>query len=178
MKKLILLAMIIFAAISPSLCSAQDIFPKEILNRKGVKLVKFSPWILKVGLKSQEEKLKSQGIEELTDFEVISADPWAFDGNPDKTLYPTLVADIDRSVKDMKLENVMEVRDGDEKIDLWVNPVAGQDSIIDTFIIKIEKSQEVTVLGMKGKINLSKLIEKNAFIKYGRFKIDGLMNIQ
>lgn len=177
MKKLIMLAMVIVAAISPGLCSAQGIFSDEIINKKGVKLVKFSPWMLKTGLKGKEDRLKRQGIEELTAFEFISAAPWAFYDSQDKTLYPTLVSDIDKAVKDMKLVSVMEVRDGKEKVDLLVNPVPGEESKVDIFVIKIEKKEEISVLGMKGLFDLTKLINNNPLIKDGMFKVDGLMNI-
>lgn len=170
MKKLFMFAMWIVAVIAPSLCTAQQLFPDKIVNKKGVKLVKFGPWILEVGLKGKETILITYGINKLTAFELITSE--------DKTQFASLYADVDEIISDMKLENVLEISEDNEKINIYVKPIPEKKDKIDTFIIRVQKPEEITVLGIQGEFNLSRMIDSNTVdVNKGSFFLNGLVNV-
>ncbi len=178
MKKLILLAIAVIAVISPSLCSAQDIFPAEILNRKGVELVKFSPWLLKNDLVGDRNDLKRQGIEKLTAFEFFNGTSKAISNETDNSQYSKLVADVERAVKNMKLESVLEVKKDGETIKMLVNALPGEEKYVDKIVILFVKDKGISAVGMEGLFDMKKMMYTNSFdVQNGKFYLEGIINM-
>ncbi len=145
--KSIVLSLLVLASLGLSSCSVHQV-KKNSTGEAGATIVKISPfmaWL--VGMKSE---LKENGIESLKGIEVITTQ--------DPGLSAKYAAEVDEEVGKKKLESAMKVRDEEAEVDMFVRPVPHKESLADALIIKVQESEELTIVKIRGRINFAKMI--------------------
>ena len=156
MKKIGLLIMgAMLALIGTQSCIAQSKVFKEAASVEGVTSVYISPLLLKLG--GSETKVGhglDEAIKELTAFEVITTEENCKD-------LKKVAESCSKKIADMKCEVLMEVNDEDETVKIYANVPEGSE-YADLLMIEVNGADEYTLIYVKGKIDLAKVMKNKA----------------
>lgn len=155
MKKIGLSIMVaLFALIGTQSCIAQSKLFKDAAAIEGVTSVYVSPMLLKLG--GSEAKVGhglDDAVKELTAFEVISTEENCKDLKK--------VAELCRKkIAAMTCDVLMEVNDEDETVKIYANVPEGSE-YADLLMIEVNGTEEYTLVYVKGKIDLAKIMKNN-----------------
>lgn len=159
MKKIGLSIMVaLFALIGTQSCIAQSKLFKDAAAIEGVTSVYISPLLLKLG--GGETKVGhglDDAIKELTAFEVITTEENCKDLKK--------VAELCRKkIADMKCDVLMEVNEDDETVKIYANIPEGSE-YADLLMLEVNEADEYTLVYVKGKIDLAKIMKnKSSFL--------------
>lgn len=156
MKKIGLVIMLaLVALIGTQSCIAQSKFFKEAASVEGVTSVYISPLLLKLG--GSETKVGhglDEAIKELTAFEIITTE--------DNCKDIRKVAELCRKkIADLKCDVLMEVNEEDENFKIYANVPEGSE-YADLLMIEDDEPEEYTLIYVKGKIDLAKIMKNQS----------------
>ncbi|MDE5568289.1 MAG: DUF4252 domain-containing protein [Muribaculaceae bacterium] len=144
--------MALIALIGTQSCIAQSKVFKEAASVEGVTSVYISPMLLKLGGGSKDlGHGLDDAVKELKSFEVITTEEECKDIKK--------VADICRKkIAQMGCEILMEVNEDNDKVKIYASVPEGSE-YADQLIIEVDEPKEYTVIYVKGKIDLAKVVK-------------------
>lgn len=152
MKKFSLLVIAaIIAIVLPLSCIAQSKIFKEAAKIDNVTSVYISPTLLKLGARQQGYLGHGldEAIMELSALEVITCDE-------DASKIPQVKSLCEPVIKAMKCDVLLDVNDEGDKTTIYAQIAPGT-NIAELIIVKVEESDEYTVIYIKGKVDIKKL---------------------
>ena len=153
MKKIGLVIMLaLVALIGTQSCVAQSKVFKEAASVEGVTSVYISPMLLKLG--NSPAKLGhglDDAVKEIKAFEVISADEAGKD-------VQKVAESCRKKIAGMGCEVLMEVNEDNDKVKIYASVPEGGE-YADQLIIEVDEPKEYTVVYVKGKIDLAKVVK-------------------
>lgn len=153
MKKIgIIIVLALVAFVGTQSCIAQSKVFKEAASIEGVTSIYISPLLLKLGTTPAElGHGLDDAVKEISAFEVITAEENC------KNL-PKVAESCRKIIAGMGCEVLMDVNEDNDKVKIYASVPKGG-TYADKLIIEVDEGKEYTVVYVKGKIDLEKVMK-------------------